>query len=172
MPNQEHLDSRRSLQVDRRKRSVAIAMERRRQPQTTIKTLQAVFAEIDWEIKEIASLQFRSPKGDWTNDSYGFIFKVPPDLPIQKLWLGWLNHRDIKPPGIWAGMDPMLGVPKMLTPKETGYSLCPEEFHAFILLKPILSRKEIDRLEDQYGKKELKDKIKKIILKTYPFSLK
>ena len=148
-------------------------LDRRKQPQPTIKAVGLVLKDIKWNIKEISSHKFFSPSGEDTNNSYGYILRIPRDMDdyIRKLWVGYLNHQDVQEPGIYAGMNPTLtGTKSDLTPLRAGYREAP--FSTYILLKQIIPQKEIDRLENEYGRKKLKEKVKEILVKTYPFNVK
>jgi len=147
-------------------------VDRRRQPQLTLKAIEQVFKDIKWDIKEITSHKFFSPKGDWVNESFGYTLKIPRTMPyIRKLWIGYLAHQELSP-GIYAGMNPVPVGTNTPSPLSTGYRLSPEGFDAWILLKQIIPQEQIAEMEQKYGQIELKKKIKEIIIKTYPFSLK
>jgi hypothetical protein len=150
-------------------------LDRRRQPQVSLRAVREVLAEIDWPIREVTSQRFFPPRpgeGQWINESFGYILKIPKELSsIRKLWVGYLRHKEVMPPGIYAGMNPVLtGTKADLTPLKAGYRESP--FSSYILLKQIIPQKQIDRMEKQFGADELKKKIKEILVKTYPFSLK
>jgi len=147
-------------------------IDRRKQPQTIITAIGEALREIDWEIAETTNQRFVLHKYNWTNESFGYSLKIPKGIPIDRLWLGYLKHKDIHPPGIYAGMNPSLGVPNILTPRGTGYLLAPENFKVWILIKQLIPAPQIKQLEDECGKRKLKEKMKQILLKTYPFSLK
>ena len=145
-------------------------IDRRRQPQNTLKVIKEVLLEMNWPIKEMTSQRFVSPSGKWQNESFGYLLNIPKDLSyIRKFWVGYLKHKDVTPPGIYAGMNP-IPTKEGFVPLRAGYRLSP--FDAFILLKPIIPQKQLEEMEKQFGTSELKKKIKQIMIKTYPFSLK
>jgi len=144
-------------------------IDRRKQPQNTIKAIEEALAEIAWPVDEIASFRFMTPSRKLTNESFGYFLKVPQDFSfIRKFWLGYLSHQAVTP-GIYAGMDPV-PAGEGFTPLKHGYRKCP--FNAFTLLKQVIPQKKIIQMEKAFGTNQLKEQVKKILVKTYPFSLK
>jgi len=145
-------------------------VDRRKQPQTTITAIRQALDEIDWSVKEVTSQTFVSASGKHKNESFGYELAVPPEMfHIKSLWVGYLSHKDVKPAGIYAAMNPTTA-PEGFTPLKKGYQESP--FRDYFLIKPILSIEEIKQLQYDYGEGKLKEKIKQILVKTYPFSLK
>jgi hypothetical protein len=143
-------------------------LERRRQPQIAIQSVRQALAEIDWTVKEIASHCFLSPGGVTVNESFGYELRIPrSNESIRKLWVGYLNHRKAKP-GIYSALNPYL--PDSLKILQQGYYESP--FSEYLLIKKLISKEKIDRLERNYGQVEIKRIIKGILLQTYPFTEK
>ena len=146
-----------------------LLLDRRKQPQATIKTIGDVLPEIKWPIKEVASHRFTLPTGK-VNESFGYTLKIPKDFSfIRKLWVGYLNHQAITP-GIYSCMDPIPCGRKGPDPLDYGYREAPFDF--FILCKQIIPIKRVEQMEEAFGSAELKKNIKAILKKVYPFSLK
>jgi hypothetical protein len=143
--------------------------EQRHQPQTTIKTIGEVLPELKWPFKEIANHRFVRPTGH-VNESFGYVLKIPGDFSfIRKLWVGYLNHKSVVP-GIYSCLDPVLCRHKGLDPLDHGYRETPFDF--YILYKQILPIEQVEKMEDKFGQIELKKRIKAILQKVYPFSIK
>ena len=143
-------------------------LDRRRQPQIAIQSVRDALAEIDWTVKEIASHCFLSPGGVTVNESFGYELSIPrSNENIKKLWIGYLNHRKAKP-GIYSAITPYLQ--DSLKVLKQGYYESP--FNDYLLIKKLISKEKIERLERNYGQVEIKRIIKEIILQTYPFTEK
>ena len=116
--------------------------DRRRQPQGAIKAVKHALAEIDWPVKEITSHKFISPVGTWTNESFGYALKCPKNLPVRELWVGYVNHQKAQP-GIYSALTPYLQ--DSLKILKQGYYESP--FKGYLLIKKLISKEKIDRLE-------------------------
>jgi len=144
--------------------------DRRRQPQTLLQAIETALPEIDWTIKETASQRFWSPDG-MMNESFGYVLKVPKEVvSVKGLWVGYLSHEKLATPGIYTAVVPSLK--EVLVPLKAGYRETPFDFGYYVLLKEILPKKEIDRMERLYGPIELTKKMKNVLKAVYPFSLK
>ena len=147
----------------------ASSADRRKQPQHTLQAVKSALHEIDWPIAEISSHKFISPKGDRVNESFGYDLKIPREMDyLRALWVGYLCHTKA-PPGLYAGLSTPYAE-HSITALRSGYR--ESVIEPYLLLRPILPQAEIEKLEDKYGRKELKEAMKKILKKVYPFSLK
>jgi hypothetical protein len=143
--------------------------DRRKQPNTTIKAIGAVLPELKWPIKEVANNHFKRLSGR-TNESYGYNLVIPKEFPfLNKLWVGYMNHEDVMP-GIYSCIDYNFCKAKPYDPLDYGYGEAPFDF--FLIYKKILLLEEVEKMEENFGKKELKKRIKFILQKIYPFSIK
>lgn len=143
--------------------------ERRRQPQATLKVVEQVLKEIHWPIKEITSQKFVSPSGGRSNESFGYELKIPKEISLRELWIGYLDHQAAKP-GIYTGLTPQLADKKYVAALDDGYRESPFRNH-HILFKEILTITKARKLEARFGLKELKNRYKAMLLKNYPFSV-
>jgi hypothetical protein len=144
----------------------ATHIDRRRQPQGTIKAVEAALAEINWPVHEVTRQSFSSPAGKWTNESYGYALKCPKHLPVKELWVGYLSHQKA-PAGLYAGLNPDMNVDKVLTPREIDYRMA--DFGKYLLLKQIVPLEKIREMEKKFGSDALKKFYKTTLRKVYPF---
>jgi hypothetical protein len=147
---------------------MTLYLDRRRQPQTSIKAIRDALKEIDWVIKEITSHRFISPSNKWVNESFGYELIIPRSMAsLKKCWIGYLSHKDTQP-GIYSALTPYLR--DSLKILKQGY--CEAPFSEYLLIKQLLSQKKIDQLEKDCGQTDIKRIIKEILLQTYPFAEK
>ena len=144
-------------------------IDRRRQPQTTLKVVEQILREIKWPIKEITSQKFISPSRHQANESFGYELKIPKEIPLRELWIGYLNHQQAKP-GIYAGLTPQLSDKKYLDALDDGYRESPFR-NNHILFKEIIPIAKAKEQEAKFGLIELKKHYKAMLLKNYPFSV-
>ncbi len=143
------------------------SFDRRKQPQNSIQAIGDALAEIKWDIKEITKKTFILPKSGWTNESFGYELTVPKKVPIKELWVGFIKHVKAEP-GIYAGINPDMNRDEKSLALKDGYRI--SEFGKHALLKQIITRKEMEKMEDAFGANDLKKEMKKILQKHYPFS--
>ena len=143
-------------------------LDRRRQPQISIKAIRGALVEIDWRVKEITSHRFISPSNKWANESFGYELKIPRSMKnIKRCWIGYLSHQNAQP-GIYSALTPYLR--DSLKILKQGYYEAP--FSDYLLIKKLVSQAKINRLERNCGQVEIKRIIKEILRQTYPFTKK
>ena len=145
------------------------SFDRRKQPQNSIQAIADALAEIKWGIKEVTNLKFILQDSGWTNESFGYELAVPKKVPIKELWVGFIKHVKAQP-GIYAGITPDMNRDEESLALRDGYRI--SEFGRHALLKPIISRDKLQEMEEKFGTTDLKNEIKKILQKHYPFSEK
>jgi len=139
-----------------------------------ITTLKDVVAGIGgWDVKELTVQKFTHTSGHPVNVSYGVKLAIPSMLEevgdFRQLWLGYVNHVKA-PAGVYAGLTAW-PAPVTVPALKNGYRECPFESE-FVLLKPLVSEKELVRIAKKQGKVGVVEKLRKVIKATYPFSLK
>jgi hypothetical protein len=144
-------------------------LDRREQPQLVIQAISEALAGLrNWTVKEVTNQKFISPLTKQKNESFGYELKVPRSFkPIKKFWIGYLKHKDITA-GIYSALTPYLEQVHIVL--NEGYYESP--FSDYLLIKKLVSKNEIDRMEQNFGQIKIKRIIKEILLKNYPFSLK
>lgn len=75
-------------------------LDRRRQPQVTLKAIEDVLEEIHWPVNQTTSHKFISASGTQVNESFGYELKVPASVPVKKVWVGYVSHQ--KAPAVWV----------------------------------------------------------------------
>ena len=144
-------------------------LNRRRQPQVTLQAIKDVLGEIHWHVNQTTSQKFISASGAQVNESFGYELKIPKEIPLRELWIGYLNHQQAKP-GIYAGLTPQLSDKKYLAALDDGYRESPFR-NNHILFKEIIPIAKAKELEAKFGLIELKKHYKVMLLKNYPFSV-
>ncbi len=141
--------------------------DRRKQPQNSIQAIAQALTEIKWGIKEITKKTFILPDTGWTNESFGYELTVPKSVPIKELWVGFIKHVKAEP-GIYAGINPDMNRDEKSLALRDGYRI--SEFGKHALLKQLVTRQEMEEMEESFGTRALKDKMKTILKSHYPFS--
>lgn len=144
-------------------------LNRRRQPQVTLKAIKDVLDEIHWHVNQTTSQKFISASGTQVNESFGYELKIPKALPLRELWIGYLDHQSARP-GIYAGLTPQLSNKKYLDALVDGYRESPFK-NNYILFKEILPIGKAKELETKFGLMDLRKHYKAMLLKIYPFSV-
>lgn len=143
-------------------------LDRREQPQVTLQAISEALADLrNWTIKEVTNQKFISPLTKQKNESFGFELKIPRSIEsIKKFWIGYLKHHELTP-GIYSALTPHLEHSHIVL--QEGYYESP--FSDYLLIKKLVSKEEINRMEQKFGQLKIKRIIKEVLQETYPFTV-
>jgi len=141
-------------------------LNRRRQPQVTLKAIEDVLDEIHWTVNQTTSHKFISASGTQVNESFGYELKVPASVPAKKVWVGYVSHQKA-PAGIYAQLTPDVNRDQYHI-MDRGYQMA--SFGDYIFIKQIIPIKTVREMENKFGVLTIKKKLKSILKRNYPFN--